>query len=435
MGGNGTLAYWLQEAINALSGNLDKKGGTLVGQGVMDFPKFGAKNGTLMRNDRSRIGDFGSVNDGFPGGLLADEILTPGPGQLKALFVTGGNPLITMANSQRLKEAFESLELLVTLDIYQNETGSVADYVLPTTDPFQRPDLPFIFPLMLGLQEKPYLQATEAIVPASGEQRDEASIYLDLCKASGINLFGSAIGQKFFEFIQGYHTRKKKLKYPTLPQRSLLNGLLRLTRQQSFRSLLKYSHGKLRQGHKEESFLASRILTKDKKVHLAPAELIEFAGKLQEDFEKENQQADQFKLITKRAVTTHNSWTHNIARMTEKGRETNYAYLHPDEMVRLGLQSGDLVDVKSETAAIRLPAQPLDSLMPGVVAVPHGWGHQHARGLNHANKLSGVNVNILAADGPEALDRISGMAHLTGIPVEICKGQGELEPTWSGISS
>jgi anaerobic selenocysteine-containing dehydrogenase len=435
MGGNGTLAFWLQEAINAISGNLDREGGTLVGRGVMDFPKFGAKNGTLMRNDRSRIGDFGSVNDGFPGGLLADEILTPGPGQVKALFVTGGNPLITMANSQRLKEAFESLDLLVTLDIYQNETGSVADYVLPATDPFQRPDLPFIFPLMLGLQEKPYLQATEAILPARGEQRDEASIYLDLCKASGINLFGSVLGQKFFEFIQSYHTRKKKLKYPTLPQRSILNGLLRLTRQKSFKSLLKFPHGKLRQHHRDNSFLASRLLTKDKKVHLAPKELMSYAAKLEADFAEEQHSAGQFKLITKRAVTTHNSWTHNISRMTEKGRETNYAYLHPDDLNELGLQAGDLVDVKSATATIRIPVQPLDTLMPKVVAVPHGWGHQHAKGLNHANKLRGVNVNILAADGPEALDRISGMAHLTGIPVEISKTESELEPTWSGISA
>lgn len=432
MGGNGTLAFWLQEVINAVSGNLDRKGGTLVGHGVMDFPKFGAKNGTLMRSDRSRIGNFGSVNDGFPGGLLADEILTPGKGQVKAMFVTGGNPLITMANSERLKQAFESLELLVTLDIYQNETGSVADYVLPATDPFQRPDLPFIFPLMLGLQEKPYLQATEAVLKPRGEQRDEASIYLDLCKASGINLFGSRIAQKFFEFIQGYHTRKKKLKYLTLPQRAILNGLLRLTRQRSFKYLLKFPHGKLRSGHKEESFLENRILTKNKKVHLAPKELVELAAKLPEDYEKEIGSADKFKLITKRAVTTHNSWTHNIERMSDKGRNTNYAYLNPEDMQELGIESGQTVEITSATATVRLGVQPLDTIMPKVVAVPHGWGHQHAIGLNHANKLGGVNVNILAADGPEAIDKVSGMVHLTGIPVTIQKATAKPEPTWSG---
>jgi anaerobic selenocysteine-containing dehydrogenase len=125
------------------------------------------------------------VNDAFPGGILADEILTPGPKQVRALFVTGGNPLITMANAGRLAKAFESLELLVVLDILPTETASLAHYVLPCTAPIQRPDLPFIFPLMLGLQSKPYLQATRPILPPDGEQRDEATIYLDLARRRG----------------------------------------------------------------------------------------------------------------------------------------------------------------------------------------------------------------------------------------------------------
>src|SRR5690606_39859517 len=120
---NGSLGYWLQEVINAVSGNLDRAGGTLVGRGVVDFPAFGAKHGILMRKDRSRVGDYGSVNDAFPGGVLADEILTPGRGQIKALVVTGGNPLLTMANSGRLREALTKLDLLITLDIFPSETG------------------------------------------------------------------------------------------------------------------------------------------------------------------------------------------------------------------------------------------------------------------------------------------------------------------------
>ena len=196
MTSNGSLAFWLQEVINAITGNLDRRGGTLVGRGVIDFPRFAADKGILMRSDTSRIGNFGAVNDAFAGGLLADEILTPGKGQIKALFVTGGNPLITMANAARLREAFGQLELLVCLDIFQGETASLAHYVLPCTSPLQRPDLPFIFPLMLGLQSRPYLQATREVVPPQGEQRDEATIYLDLCRASGVNLFGSAIAQR-----------------------------------------------------------------------------------------------------------------------------------------------------------------------------------------------------------------------------------------------
>ena len=433
MGGNGSLAFWLQEVINAISGNLDRKGGTLIGKGVMDFIKFGVKNGILMRQDKSRVGGMTSVNDAFPGGLMADEILTPGKGQLKALFVTGGNPLITVPNSEKLRKAYKKLELLVTLDIYQNETSSEAHYVLPCTDPLQRPDLPFIFPLMLGLQQKPYMQATKAVVKPEGEQRDEGSIYLALAKASGAPLFGSKLGQGFFEFIQGYHTRKNKSQFPTLPQESILNGLLRLTRQASFSNHLKHKNGILKADHKVDDFLKNRVMTADKKVHLAPNALCDLSAKLAADFELEKENARRFKLITKRAVTTHNSWTHNIERMTSKGRSTNYAYLHPMDMDELGLQEMDLIDVKSETASIRIAVKPLDTLMPKTMAVPHGWGHQHAKGLSHANKTAGVNVNILAADGPEKLDKVSGMAHLTGIIVDIKPALGALQATWSGI--
>ncbi len=284
MGGNGSLAFWLQEVINAISGNLDKKGGTLVGKGIMDFIKFGVKNGILMRSDKSRVGGMTSVNDAFPGGLLADEILTPGKGQLKALFVTGGNPLITMPNSEKLKTALQKLELLVTLDIYQNETSSEAHYVLPCTDPLQRPDLPFIFPLMLGLQQKPYMQATKAVVAPVGEQRDESSIYLDLARACGMPLFGSEMAQSFFTGIQNYHTRKNKKEFPTLPQEALLNGLLRLTRQSSFKKIQKNKNGILGKDHKPGSFVPKRVMTADKKLCLAPESLLKESKNLEKYF-------------------------------------------------------------------------------------------------------------------------------------------------------
>lgn len=433
MGGNGSLAYWLQEVINAISGNLDKKGGTLVGNGVMDFLKFGVKNGVLMREDKARVGGMTSVNDAFPGGIMADEILTPGKGQLKALFVTGGNPLITMPNSEKLKSAFQQLELLVTLDIYQNETSSEAHYVLPCTDPLQRPDLPFIFPLMLGLQQKPYLQATKAVMEPDGEQMDESSIYLNLSRACGMPLFGSKIAQSFFTGIQKYYSRKNKKDLPSLPQEAILNGLLRLTGQSSFKKIQKSKNGVLRKDHVPGSFVPDRVLTTDKKILLAPDPLLIKAQQLEADFQREKADSHRFKLITKRAVTTHNSWTHNIERMTSKGRDTNYAYLHPSDLKELQLNELDLIDVRSQTATIRLAVKSLATLMPKTIAVPHGWGHQHAIGLRHANKTNGVNVNILAADGPEQLDEISGMAHLTGIVVNVEAANGALQSTWSGI--
>lgn len=433
MGGNGLLAFWIQECINAISGNLDKKGGTLVGHGVIDFAKFGSKKGLLMRTDRSRVGNLRSVNDAFPGGILADEILTPGPKQVKALFVTGGNPLITMANSNRLREAFSQLELLVCLDILPNETASMGHYMLPCTTPLERPDLPFIFPLMLGLQAKPYLQATRQVVKPEGEQRDEATIYLDLAKASGVNLFDSAIAQRFFELAKRIHSaQKNKGEQPAIPQEFLLSMLLRLTGQQSFKKLLRQPHGVRRTDHQSQDFLGKRVYTSDGLVQLAPKVLVEQTDKLDGDFQKELANKHQLKLISKRAVTTHNSWTHNFEGFVSGDRHTNYLYMHSQDAKRLGLENKMLVDVKSATAKVRVTLKLLDDLMPGTVALPHGWGHQSTH-LNVAKKTKGVNVNILVADGPDKLERVSGMAHLTGIHVEVKAAEGDQAESWSGL--
>lgn len=434
MGSNGVLAFWLQEAINAVSGNLDRAGGTLVGRGIFDFARFGKRTGTLMKDDTSRIGGIRKTNDAFPGGVLADEILTPGPGQVRALFVTGGNPLITMAGAGRLREAFASLDLLVTVDIYRNETGSLAHYTLPATDPLQRADLPFIFPLVLGMQSRPYLQATEAVAPVVGDQRDEASIYLALAKACDAPLFGSRRAQRMLERMAARHARRSGLALPTVPSEKLLNLLLRVTRQPGFRKLLRHPHGIRRPQAAPRSFLPKRIVTDDRRVHLAPERLLTAAARLPGEFEAAQARAGSLLLITKRHTKTHNSWTHNHPEMVKDGFTTNHLYLHPADAARAGLGDDDLADVTSATATVRVPVRLLDDLMEGVCALPHGWGHQHATGLSVASRTTGVNVNLLAASGPDAVDPASGMSQLTGIPVEVTPAAGPLDPTsWSGI--
>ncbi len=434
MGYNGTLAFWIQECINAISGNLDKRGGTLVSQGLIDFAKFGKKNGLLVREDRSRIGNLKSVNDAFPGGVLADEILTPGDKQVKALFVTGGNPLITMANSNKMRKAFQELELLVTLDVFPNETGSVGHYMLPCTNPLERPDLPFVFPLMLGLQTKPYLQATKAVLEPEHEQMDEASIYVNLAKYSGTNLHGSKAAQLFYETVSRFNSRGKKVK--EFPQEFMLNLLLRVMRQKSFKSLLKKIHGVKRKEHKND-FLEKRIVTENKKVNLAPELLTKNFSRVESHFKSEQENLDKgrLKLITKRAVTTHNSWTHNYEDFVDGGNHTNYLYVHPKDATRLGIEDKQLVDVITETGKVRVAARLLKDLQVGTVALPHGWGHQSS-GLKVAKKTKGVNVNILAADGPDKIDPVSGMANLTGFYVEVIPAKGEqAEHSWSGLEA
>jgi formate dehydrogenase len=330
---------------------------------------------------------------------------------------------------------------LVTVDIHRNETGSLAHYTLPATDPFQRPDLPFIFPLMLGLQSRPYLQATEAIVEPDGEQRDEATIYLELAKACGVGLFGSKAAQRGLELATRRHTAKRRKAdpdaQPRVPQEALLAWLLRLTRQPSFTKLLAHPHGLARPDHRDDSFLGERVVTDDGKVHLAPERLVERAGRLEADFTAElgRVEAGTMKLISKRRTKTHNSWTHNHEGMVSgPDGDTNHLYVHPDDAARLGLAEGADADVTSATATVRLPVRLLDDLMPGTVALPHGWGHQHATGLSVASRTRGVNVNLLAGDGPDAVDPASGMAHLTGIPVAVAPAAGPRDTSdWSGL--
>ena len=428
MGGQGTLAQWLVEVIIALSGNLDREGGHLIGQGIFDFAAVAKRKGLFERDVHSRVGGFRRLNGAMPGGILADEILTPGEEQLTSLFVTGGNPLLTMPNAERLRSALDSLELLVVTDIYLNETASQAHYVLPATSPLERPDLPFVFPLFLGLQSIPYLAATEAVLAPPGETRDEATIYTELASACGVGLFGS----KPLQWLLATVTRFNRWRGKGFPQRWLLDRILRHNGAPSFTELLKHPDGYPVEGAKSSSFLGKRVTTENGKVQLAPDEFVSGAAALPGE---EAAKGRAFRLISKRRHNTHNSWTQNVASLTQGDNEqTNVAYMHPDDMSALSIDPGLPVDIASDAGTIRLPVAPLGTLERGLVSVPHGWGHQHAIGLNIASKLKGANVNILAADGPDALEPHSGMAHLTGIPVSVTLASAPVNvASWSGI--
>ncbi|HEY1076131.1 MAG TPA: molybdopterin-dependent oxidoreductase [Fontimonas sp.] len=439
MGRHGTLAQWLADVINAISGNLDREGGVLLGEGLFDFAAYAKKEKLFQRIERSRIGAFRELNGGFPGGILADEILKPGTEQIKALFVTGGNPLLTMPNAARLRKALGELELLVVTDIYLNETASLAHYVLPATSPLERADLPFVFPLFLGMQSRSYIAATDAIVEPTGEQRDEATIYTQLARACGVSLFAAKPLQWIMQLMLWANAPFRRARQPSLPIRLILDLILRSSKIGRFRDLVKQPQGLAwRGGPKPGSYLGKRVVHDDGKVHLAPPMLMEQTARLEAIFNDESASyaRGELRLISKRMHSTHNSWTQNIAELTngEMG-QTNYLYMHPDDARAKGLAEKSAADIHSPTNTIRLPVKLLDTLMPGTVAIPHGWGHQHARGLSVAGKLGGANVNLLAADGVDAIEPVSGMAHLTGIRVRVEPAAGPIDTgSWTGIA-
>jgi anaerobic selenocysteine-containing dehydrogenase len=415
-GTNGSLAFWIQEAINAISGNLDRRGGTLVGRGLRLFPRLARRAGFAARKDRSRVGNFASVVDSFPSGTLADEILTPGRRQVRGLVVVGGNPLLSCPNTARLEAALRELELLVVIDIFRNETANLAHYVLPGLSYLQRPDLPFLFPSVLRLQAVPYIQYTDRVVAPECEQRDECQILLDLTRAAGVPIFGLGPVQRMFEL--GRSRRRLGIR----PER-LFDLVAFGLGMGGVRSLHRYPHGRLLAPNRGGSFLGRRVLTNGGKVDLAPAHLLAAAGKLEADFGLELQRRERFKLIGKREHRSLNSWMHNTEFFAKGRRRTNYLHMNAQDAKRLGVEDSDVVRVSSVTGSVCVPVVTTNDLMRGVVALTHGWGHEKAEGLGIASRTTGVNANLLTADGPENIERLSGMAHQTGIIVEVRRAE------------
>lgn len=416
MAKNSTLAYWVLNVINCVSGNLDRRGGMIVSRGLVDLPRLGKMAGVGARKARSRIGNFESVMDSFPAGVLPDEILTPGEGQIRALFVSAGNPLLSCPNGSRMEEALKKLELIVSVDMFRNETGNLAHYILPSLSFFERPDLPMP---ANGFQPVPYLQWTDAMVQPDAEQRDEWWIYTELARACGISIFGAKPVQAYFNL------NRLVSKLPLIGSRvgfrpeRMMEMLVLASRQITPWALRKKPHGVLLKPNPAGDFLGKRVLTGDGKIDLAPPDLVEAARDLVRDYAEELQGREQLKLISKRERFTHNSWMHNIEEFVKGERRTNYLYMHPEDARRAELEDGDLAEISSATATVTAPVKITDEMMPRVVALPHGWGHRKADGLSIASRTSGANANLLAADGPGALEKFAGMAHLNGIRVEV----------------
>ena len=425
-GTNGTLSFWILEAINAVSGNLDRRGGSLVGKGLFDMPKMLKKTGRLERMDPTRIGGLPSVVDTFPGAVLADEILTPGQGKIRALFNLGANPVLTFPSpGGRFEEALRNLDLLVCLDLFKNETGNFAHYVLPCTTFLERPDLPMVLHWMTGNQPVRYVQYTDKVVEPPDDVRDESWIFTHLALAAGVPLFGSKVMSMVFKVL-GHIQRLPFVRFDEVltPER-IIGIALRFASGVAPKSkqIKHYPHGQILESNRPGTFLGKRVLTEDGRVDLAPELFLKASFKLNSDYERELAQQNSLKLISKRERLTHNSWMHNSEAFVGTGRSTNYLYLNPADAVSFNLTEGDTAEITSSSGTVRAPVRITDDLMPGVVAFPHGWGHQDAEGLTIARKYPGINVNHLTPDGPESCEQLSGMSHMTGIVVQICKVQ------------
>jgi anaerobic selenocysteine-containing dehydrogenase len=418
-GRSGVLCFWLQEAINAVSGNLDRRGGSLMGSsGLVDFAAEGKKSGAMIRRTWRQDG-LPSIVGCYPTAMFADDVLTGPEPRPRALFVEAANPLLVAPDPRgHLREALESLELIVSIDLFRNETGNLAHYILPATTFLERADVPYALQSMAGNMPVPYITYTDPVLEPPPGVRPEWWIWIQLADAAGATLFGNRLVHRALVW-NARASRVPGLRRLAITPATMISGMLKKAGLPNARRMRRdHPHGILLAPNRPQSFLGTeRVLTDDGKVQLAPAELVAAARGLEARHAEELARRNGFKLISKRELRSLNSWMRNNTELANPA--TNYLFVHPEDAARLGLRDGGAAWVRSAVDAVRAPVQISDEVMPGTVALPFGWGHSEADGLPHARDRAGVNVNRLAPDGRDSIDPLSGMAFLSGIPVEV----------------
>jgi anaerobic selenocysteine-containing dehydrogenase len=414
-GRSGTLCFWLLESINAISGNLDRPGGTLMGEGLFDMARQ-VNDQPQMRTGYHRHDDLPTVSGQQPSGMLADDIER---GHVAGLIVEASNPLLACSNpAGRLERALEKLELLVSIDLFRNETGNLAHYILPAPTWLERSELPYALQSFAGCTPTPYIIYADAVVEPPPGVRHEWWIYTRLADAMGVRLFDNRLVSFAAKLAARLsHTRFGNIvNVPDL----LLNGMLKKAGVPGTKQMAReHPHGFLLRENRGENFLGTdRVLTSDGRVDLAPAEYREtFRAQVEARYADELANRDKIKLIGKREMRRMNTSSANSERLVRD--VTNFVYMSPQDADRIGVGDDDSVEVESAHGSIVIPVRVTDEMMPRTVAIPQCWGHASADGLRHAQQHPGVNSNLLAGDGCENIDKLSGMSHLSGILVDV----------------
>jgi anaerobic selenocysteine-containing dehydrogenase len=412
----GTTASWLVDVLNVVTGNLDRPGGAMFPR-----PAAGSSNttgepgrgrGAAFGRWQSRVRGLGEVFGELPVACLAEEIETPGEGQIRALLTIAGNPVVSTPNSERLAAAIDDLDFMVSVDIYVNETTRHADVILPAPSPVEKSQYDLAFyqlsirnvanysPALMDppagmLQEWETLLALTAIVTGQGPDADISAIddvvAAELARLNSVESDASLRG----------------------PER-LLDILLSAGPYDLTLADLKAAPHGIDLGALE-SRLPEVLRTPSGMVELAPAEIVADVERLRAAMGEHVNGG--MVLIGRRDLRSNNSWMHNLP-MLVSGPERCTAWVHPDDAARLGLADGEPVLVSSRAGAVEVPVAITEDVMPGVVSIPHGWGHG-GRGvqLQVAGDHAGVNSNLLADEN--LIDPISGNAVLNGIPVEL----------------
>ncbi|MFN8071948.1 MAG: molybdopterin-dependent oxidoreductase [Mycobacterium sp.] len=416
----GTLTTYLMDAVNLVAGNVDVPGGSVFGSLGIPGEQWVVKAfGALLRRgytrNRTRIGGFGNLIRSEPATLMAKEIQQPGDGQIRALFVSAGNPVLSVPNGPALGEAMKTLELSVALDFYRTETTSQCDYILPTTTMYEREDFPLLSQTFLI---KPYRQATGAVIAPIGQSRTEWDIIDDLIQ----RMSGRT---RMFTFLARLRSGAK-LAGRRFSLRPVVDGLIRfgpggdlggLRRGGlSFDSLkAQHPHGKVLSEDIATGVLPTVVSYRGGRIRLVHNEIGEAIKELSRRVAPPEY---PLRLIGMRDSRSENSWMHN-SPLLMRGERGPKALIHIDDAGRRGIADGDEISVRSPFGKIALPATLTEDIVPGTVAIPHGWGHNGTGGWQLANRAGGANVNELMSDDPQDVEPLSGMAWISGVPIEV----------------
>ena len=422
-GRQGTLTSYLIDVVNLVAGNLDVPGGSVFGSfGVPGeawaFTVLGALLRYDYRRNRSRVGGFGNIVRSEPATMLAGEISTPGDRQIRALFVSAGNPVLSVPNGADLADAMGELELSVGLDIYVTETTSRCDYILPVTTMYERDDFPLLFQ---PFHVAPFRQATEAVAERRGQVRTEWEIVDDLMRRMATRTPAFA--------AWAVARRAAGLAGRQLGPRALADAFIRVGRGGdwfglrrgglSFEVLTRRNqHGVVLEPQLRTGALADAVAYLRRRIKLQHHEIAEEIERLGS---REDPVGFPLRMIGMRDARSENSWLHN-APLLMRGDRAPRALMHVDDAAQRGIADGDEVAVRSPYGKIALPATLTEDIMSGTVAIPHGWGHRGG-GWRVANGVGGVNVNELTSNDPDDVEALSGMAWLTGVPVEVERSQ------------
>jgi len=409
----GSMTSWLINALNAVTGNMDSAGGAM-------FPKSAVDVVTLIERVygkahwgrfHQRVSGLPEFADELPVAGLAEEILTPGEGQVRGMLVFAGNPVLSSPGGARLDKAMEQLDWCVAVDMYVTETTRHADVILPPLAHLERSDVDIVFP---ALSVRNQIRYNPAAVPGPSDGKTDWEILLALAARVGRGVKG-AVTNPMLRLLGPLATPER---VADLALRIGPYGRLRSRRALDIGKVKRAPHG-IDLGPLEPN-LVNLLRTKGKRVQLAPAVMLAEAAGLEElaaDREAARGNGYDLTLIGRRSLRSNNSWMHNSPRLM-RGADRCTALLHPDDAAKRGLDDGQRVRVASATGAIEVPLELSDEMRPGVVSVPHGFGHKHAGvGWRVAASHAGASVNDVT--DPSIVDRLTGNAAFNDVPVQV----------------